>query len=89
MAFVHCSFRNAGKFYDDYVNLSETNYKKIQTIGSSTLTKGFTMPLDELNELISWAENGKTNSEIVTRVEKHVVPSLHWIADATYAMGYN
>ena len=46
------------------------------------------MPFDELTETIKWAEDGKTNAEIVDRVERHLVPELQWIADATYVMGY-
>lgn len=71
------------------MNFNEDQYDKIRTIGSSTFTKALTMPIDELNDLISWAKSGKTNAEIVTRVESYMVPSIHWVADATYVMGIN
>ena len=46
------------------------------------------MPLDELIDLIAWAKNGQTNSDIVQRVEGYMVPSLQWVADATYDMEF-
>ena len=81
------SLSGHGKFFNDFVNFNESQYKTIRTIGSSTLSKGLAMPLEELEELIKWAKDNKTNAEIVERVEKHVVPSLEWVSDATYDMG--
>ena len=73
-----------GKFYRDFVNFSETQYDKIRTTGSSTLTKALAMPMTELTALINWAKDGRTNAEIVERVESHIVSDLQLIADGTY-----
>ena len=79
-------FRGQGKFFDDHVNFAESQYDTIRTVGSSTLTKALAMPLDELRDLIEWSKNGKSNAEIVDRVESYPVRSLQWVSDATYGM---
>ena len=78
----------AGAFYRDYLNFNDSQYFDIRSSGSSVLTKALTMPLDELQHLISWASNGKTADQIAEKVESFVVPDLHWAMDATYDMGF-
>ena len=79
----------AGAFYRDFINFNDDQYYTIRNEGSSVLTKGLTMPLDELRHLISWASNGKTPEQIASKVDSYIVEDLHWAMDATYDMALN
>ena len=83
------NIKSAGKFFEDFVNLSPSKYETFRTSGCSTLTKALLMPERELRDLINWAKNGRSSQEIYDRVENVVVKDFHWICDATYDMGYN
>ena len=77
----------AGAFVDDYINFEENQYYDVRTSGSSVLTKALTMPLNELNNLITWCSSGKTTDQIAAKVDSFIVEDFHWVMDATYGMG--
>ena len=90
----HASFQdrlnsrpNVGQFFKDYTELNDDLYDFLKQQGSSALSKALSMPLDELENLITRCENLPPD-DVKKLVETHETSDLECIVDGTYMKGF-
>ena len=90
----HASFQdrlnsrpNVGQFFKDYTELNDDLYDFLKKRGSSALSKALSMPLDELESLITRCENLPPD-DVKALVETKETSDLECIVDGTYMQGF-